>query len=288
MKKKINGKFILSLLMMTVPIGLIIYFLVSEQGLLDLVENASKLNAWWLFAGVAFHFTNIFIDAVVLYIIAKSYGVDYSFKSSLRATAVGQFFTVVTPAAVGAQPMQAYCMSKQNVDGGVASSCLLQKFLVYQTTITVYSFVAMLCNLDLFYGDLRNLMLSLALFGFLSHVVIVSFMYVISFNRKLASSIINVFFKFLSKIKIIKNPEEKLEKLNRQMEFFHDGNTKLYKNKKLLAAAFLLTAIQLTFLFAIPYAIYKAFYLICSFKIANFNFVIITDINLTTSIELIW
>ena len=198
MKRKINWKLVFNILSLLVPIGLVIYFLTSEQGLIDLMENASKMNLWWTGAGVLCQFLNITVDAIVLYLIIHNYEKKYTFKQAIKATVIGQFYSVITPGAVGGQPMQLYCMSKQGVDGGVASSCLLQKFLVYQTTITFYSLVAMLCNMSLFYGDLKNLMLSLALFGFLSHLVVVIFMFIFSFNRKLASSIINFFFRLLT------------------------------------------------------------------------------------------
>ena len=77
MNKKVNWKLIINLLTMLVPIGIIIYFLFSEKGLFDLIENASKLNGWWVFIGIAYYFANILIDAIVLYIIANSYDKNY-------------------------------------------------------------------------------------------------------------------------------------------------------------------------------------------------------------------
>lgn len=260
MKNKINAKLIFNIISMLVPIGFILYFLLSEKGLFDLMQTISKVNKWWIFAGVFCQLMNIFIDAFILCMFTNNYNKkSYSLKNALKVTAVGQFYSVITPAAVGGQPMQLYCMKNQNIDSGLASSCLLQKFLVYQTSITIYSFIAMICNLELFYGDLKNLMLSLALFGFLSHVIIVCFMFIFSFNKSLASSIVGFFFKILSKIKIIKNPEEKREKIQEQITFFHDSNSKLYKNKKLLFITCLLTFTQLTLIFIIPYTIYRSF-----------------------------
>lgn len=259
MKKKINGKLIFNIISLLVPIGFILYFVLSEQGFIDLIENISKFNKIWLLTGVAFQLLNIAVDAYVLYKFTNNYEKKYTFRQALKATAVGQFYSVITPGAVGGQPMQIYCLSKQKIDGGVASSCLLQKFLVYQTTITLYSFVAMICNLNMFSGELKSLMLSLALFGFLSHVIVVAFMFIFSFNKKLASSIVNFFFKLLAKIKIIKNPDEQISKLEKQMDFFHESNSRLYKNKKLLIISSLLTVLQLTLIFSIPYTIYRAF-----------------------------
>lgn len=259
MKKKLNGKLIFNIVCLMVPIGLIIYFLTSENGFIDLMENASKLNKWWLLSGFLFQFSNVLIDAVVLYLLTNNYDKSYNFKKAFKATAVGQFFSIITPGAVGGQPMQLYCMSKQKIDTGIASSCLVQKFLVYQTTITLYSFFAMIFNLDLFYGELKGLMLSLALFGFLSHVVVVAFIFVFSFNKKLASSITTFIFNILAKMKIIKDPENQIKKLEKQMDFFHESNLKLYKNKKLLIITCLLTIVQLTLIFSISYLVYRSF-----------------------------
>ena len=254
-----NKKIILNIISLLVPIGLIVYFLVSEQGLMDLVENISKFNKPWILIAVGCQAAMVLVDGFILYRLIKSYDENYTPKKAFKATAVGQFYSAITPAAVGGQPMQVYCLTKQKVDTAVASSCLLQKFLVYQTTITIYSFVAMLCNLDLFYGQLKNLMLSLALFGFLSHLVVVVFIFIFSFNQKLSHAIVKFVFRLLSKTKLVKNPSETIQKLEQQIQFFHESNTKLYKNKKLLISMFILTAVQLTFMFAIPFTIYKAF-----------------------------
>lgn len=259
MQKAINKKVILNIIFLLVPIAFIVYFLVSEQGLMDLIENISSFNKFWILISVGCQAMMVFVDGFILYKLIKKYDKNYTAKKAFKTTAVGQFYSAITPAAVGGQPMQVYCLTKQNIDSGVATSCLLQKFLVYQTTITLYSFIAMLCNLDLFYGQLKNLMLSLALFGFLSHFVVVVFIFIFSFNQKLSHSIVNFVFKLLSKIKLVKNPTETTEKLQKQIQFFHDTNTKLYKNKKLLITMFLLTAVQLTFMFAIPYTIYRDF-----------------------------
>ena len=259
MKKKINGKIIFNIVTLLIPIGFIIYFLTSENGLMDLISNAEKFNWNWIFCAVAFQLLNVLIDAYILFRFTHNYDESYTMKKSLKATAVGQFFSVITPGAVGGQPMQLYCMKKQNVDTGTASSSLVQKFLVYQTIITFYRLISMLCNLDIFTGNMGGAMLGLALFGFISHALVITFVFMFSFNKKLTSSIINGCFNFLSKIKIIKNAPEKADKVKAQLEHFHQSNKKLYKNKKMLITTCFFTVLQLTFIFAIPYAIYRAF-----------------------------
>ncbi len=266
MKGKLGKRLILNIFMLLVPVGFIIYFLTSENGLMDLADNMEKFNWWWIFIAIFCQFTNVFIDAYVLFKITNNYAENFTLKKSLKTTAVGQFFSVITPGAIGGQPMQLYCMKKQNIDTGVGTSSLIQKFLIYQTTITFYSFIALMCNLDIFRGRLSGAMLGLSLFGFISHAVVILFVFMFSFNRKLTSSIIKKCFNLLSKLRIIKNASEKTEKLECQLMKFHESNIKLYKNRKMFIFVCSLTVLQLTLIFSIPYAIYRSF----NFVEANF------------------
>lgn len=259
MKSKIDKRLILNILMLLVPIGFVVYFFVSENGFIDLINNIEKFNWWWISVAIFCQFANVFIDAYVLFRITHNYAEDFTLKKSLKTTAVGQFFSVITPGAIGGQPMQLYSMKKQKIDTGAATSSLIQKFLIYQTTITLYSFVALMCNLDIFKGHLGGAMIGLSLFGFISHAVVILFALMFSFNRKLTSSIIKKCFRLLSKFKIIKNASEKSEKIEQQLMKFHESNIKLYKNKRMFIIVFGLTILQLTLIFAIPYAIYRSF-----------------------------
>lgn len=259
MAKKISGKALFNIISLTVPVGLVIYFFMSENGLMDLFEKATNFNWIWIFIAVLCQFGNIGIDAYILFKYTSNYDKNYTIAKAIKATAVGQFYSVITPGAVGGQPMQIYCMRKQNVGMGIVTSSLMQKFLVYQTTITVYSLIALLCNLSLFQGNFSGIMLTLAIFGFVSHAIVIAVLYTFSFNRKWTKSVIESIFRFLSGIKIIKNPEEKSQNITKQLDFFHKSNVNLYKNKKMLLTTCLLTVTQLTLIFYIPYAIYRAF-----------------------------
>lgn len=257
--KKLSGKALFNIISLTVPVGLVIYFFMSENGLMDLFDKATTFNWIWIMTAVLCQFGNIGIDAYVLFKYTNNYDKNYTLTKAIKATAIGQFYSVITPGAVGGQPMQIYCMRKQNVDMGIVTSSLMQKFLVYQTTITVYSLVALLCNLSLFQGNFSGIMLTLAIFGFVSHAVVIVVLYTFSFNRRWTESVIGGIFKFLSRIKIIKNPEEKSQNISNQLDFFHKSNINLYKNRKMLMTTCLLTIAQLTLIFYIPYAIYRAF-----------------------------
>ena len=259
MNKKPNWKLIFNVSSLIIPIIMLVYFLVSENGVMDLIKSATNLNWWWIVIAILSQYGNVLIDAFILFRFTNNYDKKYNFAKSLKATAVGQFFSVITPGAVGGQPMQVYCMKKQKVDTGIATSSLIQKFLVYQTIITVYSFISFLSNLEIFNNNLGPAMISLAAFGFTSHLLVIVLLYMFSFSKSITLKLIKGIYNFLSKMKIIKNPGEASKKLELQLEIFHESNLKLYKNKKMLLLTCVLTVVQLTFIFIIPYEIYRAF-----------------------------
>ena len=62
MKKK--SKIFFNILALLVPVGLIIYFITSENGLIDLIESASSFNWFWLIFGVLYQLLNVAIDEI--------------------------------------------------------------------------------------------------------------------------------------------------------------------------------------------------------------------------------
>jgi len=257
--KKINIKNIFNVISLFVPIGFIIYFFVSENGFIDLINYASKFNFFWLFLGLLFQILNIIVDGVILYKFVKSYDNNYSISKAFITSCVGQFYTAITPGGVGGQPVQIYSLTKQKINTGVSSACLIQKFLIYQTIITVYSLVSIIFNINMFFGGSKKLMIFLAILGFVSHAIVIIFIFMFSVNKKLTNNIINFCLNFLSKIKIIKNIDKTRNNITEQLEKFHESNINLYKNKKLLINISVLVILQLTFMFCIPYMIYRAF-----------------------------
>ena len=261
MKKLFDTKTIFNIATLVFSVLILVYFCVSENGLIDLLKSAKQFNKLWLLTAVFCHFLNILIDAYLIFRFVNTQEKFYSFKASFKCCMVGQFFSAVTPGASGGQPMQVYSMANSGIDPGHATSALVQKFLVYQSTLTIYSALAILFKSYLFKGDIIHLMRSLLIFGFCSQAFVIIAILFLSFNKCLTYKIIYKLFKMLSKIKIIKNPEQKIENVKTQLDYFHKNNNSLYKNQALVLESYVLTAMQITCMFVVPYCIYRSFQL---------------------------
>lgn len=259
MKIKVNKKMIFNIFVILLSVIFLVYFCVSENGLLDLVKNAMEFNKVWLTIALFFQFLNIVIDAYLIYRLTCSTGKRYSFKDAFRTSMVGQFFSAITPGASGGQPMQIYSMRKQGIDAGHSTSALVQKFLVYQTSITVYGAASILLKKRMFLGQVSPVAHWLSSFGFISQSLVIILLFLFSFNRSVTYKIIGKVFIWFSKLKLIKNVDEKIVDVETQLNYFHANNTQLYKNRKLVIEVYALTVFQLTCMFVVPYFIYRSF-----------------------------
>ena len=183
---------------------------------------------------------------------------EVRFKDSLMCGLLGQFYCAITPSATGGQPMQVYFMSKRKVDAGTTTSALTQKFLIYQSTLIIYFIFTIIYKTD-YLSDVNPAVYFILAVGFVGQVSCLLILIIFSVNKTIPSKIIISFFHFLARVKIVKNPEEKIDKLKHNVHLFHTGNKHLYKNKKFVFQTVFLTLFQLTFMFLIPFCVYKSF-----------------------------
>ena len=101
--------------------------------------------------------------------------------------------------------------------------------------------------------------------GFAAQMIMLVVLLMASFAKNFAKKISGLFLRMLGKLHILKNVDEKIDGLNDTLESFHESNKALQKNKRLLIKAYLLTAVQMTAFFLVPYCIAK------SFQIPNLN-----------------
>jgi uncharacterized protein (TIRG00374 family) len=174
---------------------------------------------------------------------------------------MGLFWSAITPSSTGGQPMQVYLLhSKMHIGIGYATSRLMQKFMVYQVVLTLISIVAVLANIPFIMAN-KNIsyILVLLAFGFVSQLSVTGMVLLFSFSPNLSRKLIMFFAKILNKIKIIKNVEEKIDGIDKQLDNFHTSNKDIYKKPKLLIVSFILTIFQFIAMFLVPYFIFRSF-----------------------------
>ncbi|MCY6959394.1 lysylphosphatidylglycerol synthase transmembrane domain-containing protein [Clostridium brassicae] len=237
---------------------MLLYFAVFSKGVNNLKYQLKNLNHFWILLSILAMITYWIIESFVLNTFTKFLGFNQKMKDSFKISMVGQFFNSVTPFASGGQPAQLYFMTKKDINGGSATSILMMKLIVYQSVLTIYSLISIILKYRFFKKNLSNFF-SISIIGFLINTLIILFLLLASTKRELAEKILKGILKFLHKIHLVKNVDKTLKKLDEEIYSFHNNAVEMSKNISLLIKCTVLTFVQLTVYFIIPYFIYRGF-----------------------------
>ncbi len=239
-------------------IGMMSYFCFSPDGLIALLNSAKKIDVMWLILAIAVHLLNIFVDAVLVHRFLKASSPEIHLRHSIKAAMTGQFFCAVTPGASGGQPMQILTLNSYGIDPGKATSALVQKFLVWQFTLTGYSIAVIILRFGFFAQRLSPVLWIASIIGFAAQVVVIFLLLLVSFSLKLTSRLLRWVCKVGNKIRLIKDPNKTFRAIKKQLVYFHKSNKELFKRKGFLIVNYLLTIVQMTAIYAVPYFVYRA------------------------------
>ena len=127
--------------------------------------------------------------------------------------------------------------------------------LIHQTAnLALYAL-----RFGMFVENLDLAMWVLTVIGFLGQVGTIVVLLLASFNKNVTTKVIGGIFKLLGRIHILKNVDQKIKKLDESLTNFHNCNKDLNKDKTLVIKVYVITFVQLTVLFLVPYCIAKSF-----------------------------
>ena len=259
-KFKISGTLIFNLAVVIISIYLIIHFIVSEDGLIDLLKSPDGFRWGWIIVALIVFDMNMVIDAIVTMIYLRAEYPYFRFLDSLKVAFVGVFFGAVTPSNTGGQPMQLYLLSQKNIRVGYGSACMTQKFIVYQLVTTSFSIFAVIFRYSFFSSAFTNFWSSAFIaLGFLVQLVLTALLLIVSFSEKITKKLVRLIYKIMKVLRFVKNPQGKIRKVSREFSTFLESNKMLMGEKKRLVAIFALVFLQMLCILSVPYFIYISF-----------------------------
>lgn len=259
-KFKISGTVIFNILVAIISVYLVINFIVSEDGLIDLLKSPDAFHWGWVVVGLLVFDCNMIIDAIVTQIYLRAEYPHFRFLDSFKVAFVGVFFGAVTPSNTGGQPMQLYFLSRKNVRIGYGSACMTQKFIVYQLVTTGFSIFAVIFKFDYFRTAFTNFWSSaFIVIGFVVQLAVTAMFLIVCFAENITRKLIRLIYKIMVAVKFVKEPRRKIMTIAREFKMFHSANRMLMGNKKRLVKIFLLVMVQICCIMSVPYFIYIAF-----------------------------
>ena len=233
-------------------VTILVLYISLKDNFYDVLEGFKRLNPFWLVIALIFMFGYYFLRALSLHSFVTKFKSETTFKEILRLVFVTQFFDGITPSSTGRQPYQIYTFNKKGIKVTEATTIVIQNFIVYQIALISLGLIAVISNkyLNLFetVGPIKKLII----LGFIINVIVMIALFSLAFLKKLNHFVLKLGINILSKIRIIKNKEEKIEKANEYIEQFHDGTVLLLKDKLVFLKTIFFNFISLLLFYAIP------------------------------------
>lgn len=242
-----------------IGIGILtLWLLFGDADVGVILDYFTKLSIRWTVVGFICIGLYWGLETIIQHLLVERMQKGNRLWNSFKVVMSGHFFNAITPFASGGQPMQAFIMMKQGIPLGTSASVLLSKFIIYQLTLTLYSLVVLILQLNFFVVKVKGI-IYFSLIGFTINLGVVVVLIMAAFMKERAKKMGFWLVNLLHKLHLIKTSYLSKKKMFKQIDLFHENISEMIKNKRLIVRIGLLTIAQLTSYFLIPYTVYRAF-----------------------------
>lgn len=255
MKKKkifLNGLFLIIL------IGATLYLVLKDQEVDLLFKYIKEADTWWLILGLCLMLIFISFESIIIHYLTRSLSCAISFIHCLKYSFVGFFVSAITPSATGGQPMQMYYMKSDGIPLTVSSLVLMIVTIAYKAVLLFLAAVMLISNSDFVMAHISGIEF-IMIFGILVNIIVIGFLLLMVFRQSFAKKLIGNSILWLGRHGIIKNYHSKIKKILATINKYNQSAAYLKSHKRIIFNVFVITTIQRISLFAITWAIYKAF-----------------------------
>ena len=242
--------------MMLIGGGIIIYSL-RTVNLHLLVRDFFTLNWGWMLVALICICLYLGLEGVVVKIFMNNRHPDFTWKDALRLPPIEQLFNGITPFSTGGQPAQLIAMLQCGVDGGLASSVLLMKFVVFQAMIVINFLISLLIGFHFIAEKLHAISL-LVILGFMIHLGVILGLLLVMYWYNFTKRAMNILIRPCGWFMRTERYERMRVTLNEKVDSFYQESLRIKQEYRKMAKVCVVTLFQLFFYYAIPYFIMLA------------------------------
>lgn len=231
-------------------------------------ENATqladvKINTWLLLPAIGFFVTAVILDIYKYVLMMRKLDTKHCEKThnfwrvARRTVLLGRYYDNITPAAVGGQPFQMVYMRKNSgLSKGASTSIPVCGMISIQIAFII---LALCCFLfGGVAGDNPALIVTawigLLVFAFWPVMVVGSFLF-----PKVVTGFVKWFVKILDKLRIIKDREVAIEKVEDEITEYTKSIKRILKSRGLFARVIVISLVYNILIASIPYFVLTAF-----------------------------
>lgn len=253
-KKNKIRKIITNLIIFILLIILTFYLVLKDQDFSQMDSILKGVKKEFILLAVLVMCIYVSCEAINIRRILKELGEQVSFLSAIKYTLSGFFFSAITPAASGGQPMEIYYMHKDNISVAHSTLTLLMQLCSFQIISISFGIISAIIHFDV----LKNGLIYLFILGIALNSSALALLVIAIFSKRLSEGLIKFSVKVLKFFRI-RNIEEKKEKLEKELASYQTSAIYIKEHKLLMVKTLLTTAVQLLAYYSVTYWVYLAF-----------------------------
>lgn len=249
MKKQ---KYVLNFLLI-IGLTVLVLWLALKDNYEEVLGAISQMNGLFLAVILSWGILYTVVWGFVYFVLGKKYVSNYSLWKGIVVAFTGTFFSGITPSSTGGQFAQAYILKKQGIKVSDGASLLWADFIIYQTTMMIY--VTVLFLLKYQYYVSQSAWFNLIMLGYVINAIVIIALYTMALFPNVYVTLSGAIIKVLARLRIIKDPQKKMDSLMLQMKSFTVEIKALSKDKKRILLCALINVVRLTLLYSQPFLV---------------------------------
>ena len=253
MKNKNSKKMIINFVLFLSLILLTLWILLKDQDAQEIFNIIGTSNGFFIAIGILAMFIYISLEAINIGRTLKLLGNKTNFFKNLKYAFIGMFFSGITPAASGGQPMQIYFMHKDGLTVGHSTLALLINLTSMQITTLSIALISIIFN----YKYLNTMLIILLSIGIFLNATALTFLLVSIFSKRLSRWFMKALIRIMKFFKI-KNMDKKIKKIGKELRSYQKSSKYIKKHKKMMVKILLTTMLQFLIYYSVAYWTYRA------------------------------
>ena len=230
-------------------------YIFRNQDLNELINTIKSIDVFFVLIGVVLLTLSIIMESYNVKKLLVSLGEEnISLTKMFKFSLIGYFFSAITPAATGGQPVEIYYMSKEKISSAKATLALLIQLCGFQIATIGISIICVLINPSL----LSDGMLWFYLVGLTLNGTALTFMLIAVFSKKLTRKIMDLVILIVKGLRL-RNVDKKIATMNAGLEKYNQSSEFILKHKMEFVKSILRVVIQIILYHSVSYFIYLAF-----------------------------
>ena len=254
--KKSKKSTIFNIVLITVVILAVILVIILNGDIEVTWNTLIHANLNWVLAAFGCWVGFVLLDAFFMQAFFIQQGIRIGYHHNIYVALIGMFYSNVTPAATGGQPMQVMSLKRRGVNPGISSTGVAVKFFCWQLALLMAGTALWIFNPDAL--DLTGKPIAFIVLGYLLNGAAVAVVFLLALRPRAVTGLINFVLKAGSKLHLIKNPDATRQKMEHSIDEFNSSVDMIKNHPFQLIRLIMIEILQVVSLMSITYFVYRA------------------------------